>query len=67
MGWCCFLKSLYGKCKEQYQTGDWKGDRVFLGANSKNDSLSVSGLVVDYYSGGGDGSAGLFAYLCVGS
>ena len=57
----------YGRCKEEYQIGAWEGGRVLLGSNSKNDSGSVSGLLVDYYSGGGDGSAGLFAYLCVGS
>jgi hypothetical protein len=51
----------WGRCKEQYQTGNRKGGRVCLGGNSKNDSGSVSGLVV---SSSGHVFNGLFA--CVG-
>jgi hypothetical protein len=57
--------STFGRCQEEFQTGGWKGYRVILGANSKNDSGSVSGLVVfrnDYDVASFD----LFACLCVG-
>jgi hypothetical protein len=34
------------RCKEEFQTGCWRGGRVCLGRNSKNDSGGVSGLLV---------------------
>ena len=36
----------YGRCKEEFQTGEGKGARVLLGGSSKNDSGGVSGLLV---------------------
>jgi hypothetical protein len=56
----------FGRCKEEFQTGDWKGRRVWLGANSKNDSGSVSGLVVRINYDSAYLDVGLFACLCVG-
>jgi hypothetical protein len=54
---------IYGKCQEQYQTGDWKGRRLALGRNSSSNS---GGLVVK--SGCDDfeqGVSGLFGFVVV--
>ena len=56
----------FGRFQEQYQTGDWKGRRLLLGSNSKNDAGSVSGLLV-YVSNDNDDSDILGLFVCVGS
>ena len=65
-GTVLFPKELrtWGRCKEEYQTGEWQGRRVLLGSNSKNDSGGVSGLVVSY---GDDGNDAYGLFVCVGS
>jgi hypothetical protein len=50
----------YGRCKEEYQTGDWKGWRVVLG---KRFSSASGGLVVDDVVGSAYDSYGLFCLL----
>ena len=54
----------YARCQEQYQTGDWRGYRICLGDNYKNDFGSVSGLVVNasHYVGGNYDNV-LFCFL----
>ncbi len=54
----------FGRCKEEFQTGGWKGGMVVLGSNSKNDSGGVSGLLVDNDNGNnGIGDYGLFVLV----
>ena len=52
---------ILGRCKEEYQTGDFKGQRVSLGGCSASGGLVVSRVDAD----SADDGSGLFCLLVV--
>jgi hypothetical protein len=51
---------IYARCKEEYQTGGWKGYRVVLGGCSASGGIVVGCLAVN-----ADGNLGLFCLLVI--
>ena len=53
----------FGRCQEQYQTGDWKGYKVCLSDVQASSSSGFGGLVVATYLASHLPRVGLFAVL----
>ncbi len=54
----------WGRCKEQYQTGGWKGHQICLGYVQASSSSGFGGLVVATYVDWSHPDHGLVCVLC---